>query len=156
MLSPVCSILVTMMASQDYMSELVSRLAKTLYDRCNGHYELVTELVKEISNQNLSDSTKATNDIRNLSHFLVLNSENLTNRHSVRIKHLSHYCVLFQPCWNFSIVILMPFAYQWFRALEIYCSIQVFLKTTHLRIEDRVPIRMWVRNVPVFLCDDSQ
>ena len=73
-LSTVRSILVTMMASNDYMAEIVSHLAKTLFDRCNGHFELVTELVKEISKLNLSDSGKATNDTRNLSHFLVWNT----------------------------------------------------------------------------------
>ena len=72
-LSPVRSILVTMIASNDYMAEIVSRLAKTLFDRCNGHFELVTELVKEIAKLNLSDSGKAMNDTRNISHFLVWN-----------------------------------------------------------------------------------
>lgn len=71
MLPIVSSILVSMMASQDHMPDLAARLAKLLFDRCNGNCELVTEIVKEISKLDFSES-KSSTDVRNLSHFIVI------------------------------------------------------------------------------------
>ena len=71
MLPVVSSILVSMMASHDAMPDLVARLSKLLFDRCNGNCELVTEIVKEISKLDFSES-KSSTDVRNLSHFIVI------------------------------------------------------------------------------------
>ena len=70
-LPTVCSQVVSMITSLDHMADITAQLAKLLYDRCGGHSELVTEIVKDISRENLSESSKTTNAIRNLSHFIV-------------------------------------------------------------------------------------
>ena len=58
------------------MADITAQLAKLLYDRCGGHSELVTEIVKDISRENLSESSKTTNAVRNLSHFIVGDNNN--------------------------------------------------------------------------------
>ena len=70
-LPTVCSQIVSMITSLDHMADITAQLAKLLYDRCSGHSDLVTEIVKDISHENLSESSKTTNSIRNLSHFVV-------------------------------------------------------------------------------------
>lgn len=53
------------------MPDLVARLSKLLFDRCNGNCELVTEIIKEICKLDFSES-KSSTDVRNLSHFIVI------------------------------------------------------------------------------------
>lgn len=70
-LPTVCSQLVSMIASLEHMADITAQLAKVLFDRCGGHSDLVTEIVKDISRENFSENSKTTNAVRNLSHFIV-------------------------------------------------------------------------------------
>lgn len=62
-----------MIASLEHMADITAQLAKVLFDRCGGHSDLVTEIVKDISRENFSENSKTTNAVRNLSHFIVYN-----------------------------------------------------------------------------------
>lgn len=67
----VSSALLEMLSSLDFVPDRIARLSQILYERCSGNAELVTDLIREATHQNLGDAAKPTGLVRNLSHFIV-------------------------------------------------------------------------------------
>ena len=57
--------------SLDFVPDRIARLSQILYERCSGNAELVTDLIREATHQNLGEAAKPTGLVRNLSHFIV-------------------------------------------------------------------------------------
>lgn len=157
MLPVVSSILVSMMASHDAIPDLVARLSKLLFDRCNGNCELVTEIVKEISKLDFSES-KSSTDVRNLSHFIVIPAGSLLSRPSVRSKPPSRFFAHFPRCRNSSRGKVTRCDWRCCRVSATFSSKRPFRRLRNLprKIPRRIPrspiMRQWRKIAPVFWC----
>ncbi|KAK8831087.1 hypothetical protein WA577_003258, partial [Blastocystis sp. JDR] len=62
----VSSALLEMLSSLDFVPDRIAHLSQILYERCSGNAELVTDLIREATHQNLGDAAKPTGLVRNL------------------------------------------------------------------------------------------